>query len=82
VAECIAGARGELGESAAVAKSALSEREWMSGTLKWRYYACESFCDTGAWLYGGVTNHGSFRLARKWRGARAAWFGSIAQLRV
>ena len=75
-------ARGELGESAAVAKEKMLETGWLSGSSAWRQYACESFCDTGAWLLGGVGRHASFRLAKRWRERRAAWFRTLEHLRV
>ncbi len=61
--ELVARARGELGESAAEAKH---------GDLK--NYICESFCDTGAWLYSGVKTSPEFTLARRWQNKRKMWF--------
>jgi hypothetical protein len=81
-AECAGRARGELGESAAVAKEQIAEEDWRSNSRAWRYYACESFCDTGAWLMGGVGAHSSFRLAKRWRERRAAWFRALECLRI
>ena len=81
-AECAARARGELGESADVAKGQIAEKDWRSNSRAWRYYACESFCDTGAWLLGGVEKHPSFRLASRWRKRRAAWFHALGYLRI
>ncbi len=68
-------ARGELGWSAELRKPALSRR-WSKPVraAKWRDYACESFCDTAAWLYSGVTRHPEFTLARRHRKRRAEWF--------
>ena len=56
-------ARGELGWSSEWRKKA-SEAD----------YACESFCDTAAWMYAGVLEHEEFTLASKWRVKRRAWF--------
>lgn len=74
--EIAAGARGELGWSAESRKR--SERGWKgtppAGTRVWRDYVCESFCDTGAWLYGGTRRHDEFTLARRYRDRRAEWF--------
>jgi hypothetical protein len=81
-AEWDAGARWELGESADVAKEPITEDDCRSNSRVWRYYACESFCDTGAWLLGGVAAHSSFRLAKRWRERRAAWFRGLGGLRV
>jgi hypothetical protein len=80
--ECARRARGELGESAGVAKEKVNESDWRSASPAWRYYACESFCDTGACLLGGVTHHPWFQLAKRWRERRAAWFKTLPYLRV
>jgi hypothetical protein len=63
--------RGELGWSAESRKSALPRRP---PAAKWRAYACESFCDSAAWLYSGVRRHGEFTLAERHRKRRAEWF--------
>lgn len=68
--------RGELGESAEVGKSALATAEVNLGSRAWREYVCESFCDTAAWLYAGVSQHSSFRLAERWKKRREEWFKS------
>jgi len=62
-------ARGELGWSAASRKKA-SRRHRRA----WREYLCESFCDTAAWLYSGVSRHPEFTLAPRHRSRRRAWF--------
>ncbi len=62
-AELAAHARGELGESAAEAKS---------GPLK--NYICESFCDSAACFYSGLKAHSEFTLAKRWKSKRQAWF--------
>jgi hypothetical protein len=81
-AERAAGARGELGESADVAKEHVTENDCRSNSRAWRDYACESFCDTGAWLMAGITRHRWFRLAKRWRKQRAAWFQALSCLRI
>jgi hypothetical protein len=58
-------ARGELGESAAVRK------ELDAGT---RDYACESFCDTAAWIYAARCASAVGDLAPRWRKKRKQWF--------
>jgi hypothetical protein len=68
--ELEARARGELGWSAEMRKRALQSR----AGREWREYVCESFCDTAAWLYSGVTRHEEFTLAPRFRARRAAWF--------
>jgi hypothetical protein len=64
-AERKAGARGELGWSSEWRKEAAAAD-----------YACESFCDTAAWMYAGVREHDEFTLADRWRAKRQAWFDS------
>jgi len=66
-------ARGELGWSAELRKSKLSHHP------SWRDYACESFCETAAWLYSGVTRHPEFTLAERHRNRRAQWFHATFQ---
>jgi hypothetical protein len=71
-------ARGELGWSAESRKTAIA-MEARPGAChrKWRDYACESFCDTAAWLYSGIARHPEFTLAPIHRKRRAAWFQSV-----
>jgi hypothetical protein len=64
-------ARGELGWSAESRKSELPRRPPVA---KWRAYACESFCDSAAWVYSGVRRHSEFTLAERHRKRRAEWF--------
>ena len=68
-AEVAVRARGELGESSGVKKQGRSR-----SAAAWKDYVCESFCDTAAWLFAGVGQHPSFRLAKAWRVRRALWF--------
>jgi hypothetical protein len=67
-------ARGELGWSAEWRKRELAAHDSAVRTRRWREYACESFCDTAAWLYSGVRNHAEFTLARRFREGRRRWF--------
>jgi hypothetical protein len=70
--------RGELGWSAELRKVRI-KRDPRSATKdpkKWRDYACESFCDTAAWLYSGIRSHPEFTLAARHRRRRADWFAS------
>jgi hypothetical protein len=68
-------ARGELGWSAELRKSALSRYPLPAiHRAKWRDYACESFCDTAAWLYSGIARHREFTLSERHRKRRAEWF--------
>jgi len=72
--------RGELGWSSEQRKRELRERQRMERSRPighsrgWRDYLCESFCDTGAWLYSGVRRHPEYTLAARHRKRRAAWF--------
>lgn len=70
--EIAAGARGELGWSAESRKR--RQKDAPPSAQLWREYVCESFCDTGAWLFGGTRRHEEFTLARRYRDRRAAWF--------
>ena len=66
-------ASGELGWSAESRKLRLKRKR---SKRAWRDYACESFCDTAAWLYSGVHRHPEYTLAPRHRSRRAAWFQS------
>jgi hypothetical protein len=72
--ECAARARGELGWSAAWRKQALDAADRRRRTRRWREYCCESFCDTSAWLYSGLSGHPEFTLAARFRARRREWF--------
>ena len=72
--EIAARARGELGWSAEWRKRALRPEDGAGRTRRWREYCCESFCDTAAWLYGGMERHPEFTLPVRWRRERRAWF--------
>jgi len=67
-------AGGELGWSAEWRKNALRAQDAAQRTRRWREYCCESFCDTAAWLYGGIRRHREFTLGVRWRRGRRAWF--------
>ena len=68
-------ARGELGWSAETRKARLrSGRSCAHRQQQWRDYACESFCDTAAWLYSGLRRHPEVTLAARHRTRRAEWF--------
>ncbi|MDQ2712304.1 MAG: hypothetical protein M3Y24_08765 [Acidobacteriota bacterium] len=75
-AELKIGAKGEIGESAAVKKAALRLKDPGLRSRRWRDYVCESFCDTAAWLYSGTELHAEFRLAKRWRELRRGWFAA------
>jgi hypothetical protein len=70
-------ARGELGWSADSRKRLLDSEDRAGRSRRWRDYACESFCDSAAWLLAGVRAHEEFTLARRNREARRRWFQSL-----
>ena len=67
-------AKGELGWSAEWRKSKLQASDPRTRSPKWRRYACESFCDSAAWLYAGLSKHDEFTLAAAARRTRKRWF--------
>lgn len=73
-AEFAAKARGELGWSAEWRKQRLAGSGRGPAARPWREYACESFCDTAAWLYATAGNHEEFTLSARWRKPRRLWF--------
>jgi hypothetical protein len=74
-------ARGELGWSAEWRKRALGARDVEIRTRRWREYACESFCDTAAWIFSGVPRHSEYTLARRFCARRRQWFQQSAVTR-
>jgi len=67
-------APGELGWSAEHLKIGLHRGDCVNRTRRWRQYACESFCDTAAWLFSGIARHGEFTLPSAQRHERRDWF--------
>ena len=67
-------APGELGWSAEWRKLKLKRADRVRRTPPWRRYACESFCDSAAWLFAGLTDHDEFTLAPRFRRRRRQWF--------
>ena len=67
-------ASGELGWSAEWRKEKLSMRDCVRRSPAWRRYACESFCDTAAWLYSGLRRHDEYTLGAGSRLRRRVWF--------
>jgi hypothetical protein len=65
---------GELGWSAEWRKDRLTPADTLRRTPRWRRYACESFCDTAAWLFAGLSAHDEFTLASRTRRIRRRWF--------
>ncbi len=69
-------ATGDLGWSAEWRKRKLQPNDLRRRTIAWRHYACESFCDTAAWLYSGLRKHEEFTLSPRFRRPRRDWFES------
>jgi hypothetical protein len=67
-------ATGELGWSAEWRKHKLTPADRTLRSPAWRRYACESFCDSAAWLFAGLRHHDEFTLAKLPRRRRQAWF--------
>ena len=70
-------ARGELGWSAEIRKSALLRSAAVTSGRAWGEYACESFCDTAAWAHLHDVEHGEFTLSRRYREIRRGWFSEL-----
>jgi hypothetical protein len=66
--------KGELGWSAEWRKEILTRADPRLRTPKWRRYACESFCDSAAWMFAGLRAHDEFTLAAASRRLRRRWF--------
>jgi hypothetical protein len=66
--------KGELGWSAEWRKEVLTRADARLRTPKWRRYACESFCDSAAWMFADLRAHGEFTLAAASRRLRSHWF--------
>jgi len=68
-------AKGELGWSAEWRKEILKRADVrLRSSPKWRRYACESFCDSAAWMFAGLRTHDEFTLAASSRRLRRSWF--------
>ena len=65
---------GELGWSAEWRKDTLTNADAHRRTPRWRRYVAESFCDTAAWLFAGLSAHDEFTLAYPSRRVRRQWF--------
>jgi hypothetical protein len=67
-------AKGELGWSAERRKKVLTRSDARLRTAQWRRYACESFCDSAAWVFSGLRDHDEFTLSAAPRRIRRHWF--------
>ena len=65
---------GELGWSSEWRRKKLKPSDVRSRSAKWRRYACESFCDTAAWMFAGLRSHEDFTLPKAFRAERRQWF--------
>jgi hypothetical protein len=68
---------GELGWSSEWRKAKLTALDRTRRTTRWRQYACESFCDSAAWLFAGLRRHPEFTLTAPQRRLRRSWFARI-----
>jgi hypothetical protein len=75
-------ARGELGWSAESRKCASRSPGAVTSGRAWNEYACESFCDTAAWLFAPASEHEEFTLAPRFREIRRAWFRTMESHRA
>jgi hypothetical protein len=77
--ELIAGepGRGELGWSAEWRKRELTAEDRSSRTKRWREYAAESFCDTGAWVATGLTGDQDVTPGARWVRRRERFFDDL-----
>jgi hypothetical protein len=66
--------RGELGWSSEWRKNTLLPESPRHRDPRWRRYACESFCDTAAWLFAGIRIHDEFTLGVRAQRRRRGWF--------
>jgi hypothetical protein len=66
--------KGELGWSSEWRKAVLTRVDARLRTPKWRRYACESFCDSAAWMFAGLRAHDEFTLGASSRRLRRRWF--------
>jgi hypothetical protein len=66
-------ARGELGWSAESMKAMLNPEDRLLRSKRWREYLCESFCDTGGWVFGKPGLYSERTLAPTFRKARHEW---------
>jgi hypothetical protein len=78
--EIRAGVRGELGWSAQWRKEALTASGPRARSRQWLEYACESFCDTAAWMASGSARHQEFTLPLVCRRKRREWFRHAREL--
>lgn len=70
-------ARGEMGWSAQALKERLTAADRLERTRRWRDYACESFCDTAAWMHSRARRHAEWTLAETHRRRRVACLTAI-----
>ena len=68
-----AGVRGELGWSSESLKMGLTARDIRNRTNRWRMYVCESFCDTGGFVFGSSRQTVELTLDKHARALRRKW---------
>lgn len=68
---------GEMGWSAEWRRQQLTPEDGRLGTRRWREYASESFCDTGAWLATGERGDQDRELGARWVRRRERFFEEL-----
>ena len=77
--EQIAGAKGDLGWSAEWRRNELRAADLETKSVRWREFACETFCDTAAWFYS-TRPHPEHTLQLRFRKPRRQWFRRLQGL--
>jgi hypothetical protein len=68
---------GEMGWSAEWRRRGLRPEDGRLGTRRWREYASESFCDTGAWVATGERGDQDRELGGRWVRRRERFFEEL-----
>lgn len=69
--------RGELGWSSEGRRRELHVDDARQNTRRWREYASESFCDTGAWIATGLPGDLDVALGERWLRRRERFFREL-----
>lgn len=77
--EILMGESGELGWSSERVKKLLRRSDVRGQSRRWKFYVCESFCDTAAWIATGGRS-GEVTLGARARRNRRAWFRHLEAL--
>jgi hypothetical protein len=69
--------RGELGWSSEWRRRQLNAADALENTRRWREYASESFCDTGAWIATGLPGDQDVAPGERWLKRRERFFQEL-----